>query len=95
MPSPTHASGDSFSYDVVTIMFAMHEMPQEARRTVLRNAARVARKYVLVVDIDPKYKLMFLNDPVKKAQASAFLSGEPYVEDYLKQVCTRRSITAD
>jgi len=78
--------GEPFSYDVVTIMFAMHEMPKAARLAVLRNAARIARKYVLVVDIDPKYKLMFLNDPVKKAQADAFLSGEPYVLDYLKQV---------
>lgn len=73
---------------MVTVFFATHEMPQQARRAVLRNAARVARKYVLVVDIDPKYKLMFLNDPVKKAQAQAFLAGEPYVEDYLKQVGT-------
>lgn len=33
-----------------------------------------------------RYKLLFLNDPLKKAQAQAFLSGEPYVPDYLKQV---------
>eukprot|EP00962_Isochrysis_galbana_P057340 scaffold29666_cov106-Isochrysis_galbana.AAC.2 len=36
---------------------------------------------------------MFLNDPVKKAQASAFLSGEPYVEDYLKQTCASEHVS--
>lgn len=51
---------------------------------MLRNAARIARKYVLIADIDPKYKLLLLQDPLRKAQATAFLAGEPYVPSYLK-----------
>jgi len=51
---------------------------------VLRNAARIARKYVLIADIDPTYKLLLLQDPLRKAQATAFLAGEPYVPSYLK-----------
>ena len=39
--------GEPFSKDVVTIMFATHEMPREARRRVLANAARIARHQVL------------------------------------------------
>ena len=51
---------------------------------MLRNAARIARKYVLIADIDPKYKLLLLQDPLRKAQSTAFLAGEPYVPSYLK-----------
>ena len=39
--------GEPFSKDVVTIMFVTHEMPREARRRVLANAARIARHQVL------------------------------------------------
>ena len=38
--------GEPFSKDVVTIMFAMHEMPRDARKRVLANAARIARHEV-------------------------------------------------
>lgn len=38
--------GETFSQDVVTIMFATHEMPREARQRVLANAARIARHQV-------------------------------------------------
>ena len=53
---------------------------------MLRNAARIARKYVLIADIDPKYKLLLLQDPLRKAQATAFLAGEPYVLGYLENM---------
>ncbi len=40
--------GEPFSKDVVTIMFATHEMPRQARQRVLANAARIARHQVLI-----------------------------------------------
>ena len=78
--------GATFSYDVVTVLFATHEMPRAARRRVLANAARVARKSVVVVDIDPEFKLALTQDPSRATQAKAFLAGEPYVFDYLRHV---------
>ena len=67
--------GETKSYDVSTIMFGMHEMPEEGRRRVLENASRVARKYVVVVDIDSSY-----------SPSESMLSGEPFVLDYLSKV---------
>ena len=78
--------GDSFAYDVVTIMFATHEMPQEARQRVLANAARIARRHVIIVDIDPEFKLALVHDEARRAQSEAFLAGEPYVLDYLARI---------
>ena len=37
-------------------MYGMHEMPGDARRRVLRNALRLAREKVLVVDIWPGFE---------------------------------------
>ena len=56
-------------------MFGMHEMPGSARRRVLRNAMRLAKKTVLAVDIWPGFE-----------PSPMMLSGEPYVLDYLANV---------
>mmetsp|Transcript_41426 Transcript_41426/g.96858 ORF Transcript_41426/g.96858 Transcript_41426/m.96858 type:complete len:91 (+) Transcript_41426:803-1075(+) len=56
-------------------MFGMHEMPQGARRRVLRNALRLARQTVLVVDIWPGF-----------TPSPMMLSGEPFVIDYLEHI---------
>jgi len=75
--------GETDSYDVVTVMFATHEAPAAGRRAILRNAARVARKEVLVVDIDPN----FTDTIAKKPDAGrTFLMGEPYVLEYLQHM---------
>ncbi len=66
----TYGKDDEF--DVVSIMFAFHEMPTSAYEKIIRNAIRVARKKVVVVDISKDYK------PTK-----AMLSGEPYLLNYL------------
>lgn len=63
--------GDDDSYDVVTLCFALHEMPSSARVRVLANAHRVARRLVLILDISPKY-----------APSRVMLCGEPYLLDY-------------
>lgn len=64
--------GEDAAFDVASVMYGMHEMPRGARRRVLHNAMRIARKYVLVVDIDPSFK-----------PSRTMASGEPYVDDYL------------
>lgn len=41
------------SFDVALLSFALHDMPARARVESLREAARVARESVIVVDYDP------------------------------------------
>lgn len=66
----TYGKDDEF--DVVSIMFAFHEMPTSAHEKIIRNAIRVARKKVVIVDISKDY------NPTK-----VMLSGEPYLLNYL------------
>ena len=66
--------GDDREFDTVSIMFSFHEMPCDAYRNVIRNAIRVARKKVVIVDISSDYK-----------PSRSMLSGEPYLADYLKK----------
>ena len=67
--------GETDSCDVATVMYGMHEMPAYARRRVIRNALRVAKDKVMIVDIWPGFQ------PTKM-----MLSGEPYVLDYLAHI---------
>ena len=67
--------GDDKSFDLVTCMFAFHEMPQYARQRVLQNAMRVARHRIVIVDISPDY-----------IPSKSMLSGEPYVLEYLENI---------
>tara|TARA_B100001741_G_scaffold57866_1_gene45306 strand:- start:2301 stop:2921 length:621 start_codon:yes stop_codon:yes gene_type:complete len=67
--------GDESSFDVVTIFFALHEMPQYARKNVLENALRVAKKKVIMCDISP-YKM----------PSNRMLKGEPYLQDYQNNI---------
>jgi SAM-dependent methyltransferase len=69
--------GETDSYDVVTMFFATHEMPKSGRWRVIRNALRVARKTVIIVDIDT-------DDFEIEKKSDAFLSGEPYIFDYIE-----------
>ena len=75
--------GETDSFDVVTVMFATHEMPAGGRRRVLRNAARIARQSVILVDISPDYADALAKKPL---QGASFLAGEPYVLDYLRRI---------
>jgi ubiquinone/menaquinone biosynthesis C-methylase UbiE len=63
--------GKDDSFDVVTCFLSTHEMPQEARIRVLKNAIRIATKKVIFVDIHPNYK-----------PSRTMLSGEPYMLDF-------------
>lgn len=63
--------------DLITIMFALHEIPQYARINVLKNVKKNLSKNgrLLIVDIDIVYK-----------PSRIMLSGEPYLKEYLKNV---------
>lgn len=63
------------SFEIVTIFFALHEMPIDAIRTVIKNAKRVASEMVIICDISPQ-----------KVPSDLMLSGEPYLEEYQKHI---------
>lgn len=72
------------SCDVVTIMFATHEMHSKARRKVISNALYNAKKSVLIIDIDP---YNFVDSLLKKPyNGSHFLNGEPYILNYINEM---------
>jgi len=50
-------------------------MPKEGHLKVIRNALRVAKKEVVIVDISTDYE-----------PSDLMLTGEPYMNDYLKNV---------
>ena len=63
--------------DLITLLFGFHEIPQEARVLILENIKNNLKDdgKALIVDIDTSYK-----------PSKAMLSGEPYVECYLKNI---------
>lgn len=62
-------------YDIVTIMFLFHEVPQEHRINIIEKLKLIAREKILVVDISPNY-----------SPSELMLTGEPYINDYLKNI---------
>ena len=67
--------GNDNEFDIISCMFAFHEMPTDAHEKIIRNAIRVAKKEIIIVDISTNYK-----------PSSMMLSGEPYITDYLKNI---------
>jgi len=65
--------GKDDEFDTVSIMFAFHEMPTDSHEKIIRNAIRVARKKVVIVDMSKDFE-----------PTNAMLSGEPYLLNYLK-----------
>lgn len=61
--------------DIVTCMFAFHEMPQYAHEQIINNSLRLASKEVNIIDISPEYK-----------SSKLMLNGEPYLLDYQKTI---------
>lgn len=61
--------------DIVTCMFAFHEMPIEGQLKVKENAERLANREVIIVDISSNYK-----------PKEIMLSGEPYLINYLNNI---------
>ena len=63
------------SFDVVTAMFLMHEVPSFARKRIIDNACHIAGETVVILDIAPEY-----------VPSSFMLAGEPYLLDYLQNI---------
>lgn len=61
------------SFDLVTIMYVLHEVPLRGRKKILREARRLLRPggMLAVVDISPDYE-----------PSPSMLSGEPYLKEY-------------
>jgi trans-aconitate methyltransferase len=62
-------------YDIVTMMFLFHEVPQEHRINIIEKVKDIAREKIIVVDISPNYN-----------PSELMLTGEPYIKDYLKNI---------
>jgi ubiquinone/menaquinone biosynthesis C-methylase UbiE len=62
-------------FDIVSCMFAFHEMPLNAQYKVIENAISIAKKEIIIVDIATNYQ------PKK-----IMLDGEPYLIDYLDNI---------
>ena len=61
--------------DIVTCMFALHEIPYFAQKNIINNAIRIAKEKVIFVDISPNY-----------IPSKIMLSGEPYLIEYLENI---------
>ena len=62
-------------FDVISCMFAFHEIPTHGHEKILKNCIRVAKKEIIIVDISTNYK-----------PSNMMLSGEPYINDYLNNI---------
>ena len=63
--------GQSKEFDTATLMFAFHEMPNYAHHKIIKNAKRITKHDIIIVDISPNYKPSHL-----------MLLGEPYLLNY-------------
>jgi ubiquinone/menaquinone biosynthesis C-methylase UbiE len=65
------------AFDLVTIMYAFHEVPKEGRERILTEAHRLLKPggTLAVVDITRDYR-----------PSQSMLSGEPYVIEYQKNI---------
>jgi SAM-dependent methyltransferase len=73
----------SAAYDLITLQFVCHELPQSATRAVLAEAARLLRPggVIALVDQDPDSAVIRrLPAPI----ATLLKSTEPYLEDYFR-----------
>lgn len=64
-------------FDLITIMFSLHEIPKYARIKILKNIKRNLNKNgrVLILDVSPNYKITKMME-----------GGEPYVREYVKEI---------
>ena len=62
-------------FDIVTIFFGFHEIPQEEIQFILLYHSKYKRKKIVIVDIDPDYK-----------PSKTMLMGEPYLLEYKRNI---------
>ena len=67
--------GDADMCDEVHLAFLLHEQPVARRRRILKNALRLCRDRVVVMDIDPSY-----------SPSALMRRGEPYITSYLREI---------
>ena len=58
-------------FDTATLMFAFHEMPNYAHHKIIKNAKKITKHDILIVDISPNY-----------SPSQLMLMGEPYLLNY-------------
>lgn len=63
--------GQQDEFDTATLMFAFHEMPNYAHHKIIKNAKKITKHDIIIVDINPNYK-----------PSALMLSGEPYLLNY-------------
>ena len=63
--------GQQDEFDTATLMFAFHEMPNYAHHKIVKNAKKITKHDIIIVDINPNYK-----------PSALMLSGEPYLLNY-------------
>lgn len=73
--SENYGKLQNLRFDVVTCMFAFHEMPEYAHHRIINNALNIAKKEVIILDIAPNYKSNMI-----------MRSGEPFLETYKKSI---------
>ena len=58
--------GQEDEFDTSTLMFAFHEMPNYAHHKIIKNAKKISKHDIIIVDISPNYspsKLMLIGEP--------------------------------
>ena len=63
--------GQPKEFDTATLMFAFHEMPNYAHHKIIKNAKKITKHDILIVDISPNY-----------SPSKLMLMGEPYLLNY-------------
>ena len=74
---------DAGSFDVISLQFVCHELPQQAIHAVLAEAARLLRPggALVMVDQDPASSVL---QRLPAAVATLLKSTEPYIEEYFR-----------
>ena len=63
--------GKPQEFDTATLMFAFHEMPNYAHHKIIKNAKRITKHDIIILDICPNY-----------SPSQLMLYGEPYLLNY-------------
>jgi SAM-dependent methyltransferase len=77
--------GHEDEFDTATLMFAFHEMPNYAHHKIIKNAKKITKHDIIIVDISPNY-----------SPSKLMLSGEPYLLNYkatIQELLTQHTFT--
>jgi ubiquinone/menaquinone biosynthesis C-methylase UbiE len=77
--------GQEDEFDTATLMFAFHEMPNYAHHKIIKNAKKITKHDIIILDISPNY-----------SPSKLMLSGEPYLLNYkatIQEILTQHKFT--